>query len=75
MLRNRRYIKQVRTPIQKKAMIIAECTLPQHSPYRQNLVTIKQWRNDNPRDQHLRTCERIIEQLVKTPRNVSRALP
>lgn len=41
LLRNPRYVKQVRTPLQKKAMIIAETTLPMHSFYRKNLVTIK----------------------------------
>lgn len=56
-------------------MLIDDCILPSGNPYRKNLVNVKTWKDDDPRDQALQTCGAILEQVVSMHRHVCKALP
>ena len=56
-------------------MLIDDCILPSGNAYCKNLVNVKTWKNDDPRDISLQTCGAILEQVVSMHRPVCKALP
>lgn len=77
LLKDKRYLNKVKIPIQRRVIMIDDIDQTEQcnsNSYKNNLISIKPWRNENHRDHLLKDCLAIIRQMLHS-KNVNKDLP